>query len=41
MILAKYVHKSERNEWSLSKAKSTIAESIEMGQMIGMEKLHN
>ncbi|OEL24494.1 Protein translocase subunit SECA2, chloroplastic [Dichanthelium oligosanthes] len=38
-ILAKYVHKSERNEWSFSKAKSTIAESIEMGQTIGMEKL--
>eukprot|EP00267_Zea_mays_P051095 XP_020403998.1 protein translocase subunit SECA2, chloroplastic isoform X2 [Zea mays] len=38
-IMSKYIHKSERNEWSLSKAKSTIAESIEMGQMIGMEKL--
>ncbi|CAL4981947.1 unnamed protein product [Urochloa decumbens] len=38
-IMAKYVHKSERNEWSFSKAKSTIAESIEMGQTIGMEKL--
>lgn len=39
MLPAKYIHKSERNEWSLSKAKSTIAESIEMGQTIGMEKL--
>lgn len=38
-IMAKYVHKSERNEWSFGKAKSTIAESIEMGQTIGMEKL--
>ncbi|CAO2140701.1 unnamed protein product [Urochloa humidicola] len=38
-IMAKYVHKSESNEWSFSKAKSTIAESIEMGQTIGMEKL--
>ncbi|CAN6362549.1 unnamed protein product [Urochloa humidicola] len=38
-IMAKYVHQSERNEWSFSKAKSTIAESIEMGQTIGMEKL--
>jgi len=38
-IMAKYVHKSERNEWSFSKAKSTIAESIEMGQTVGMEKL--
>lgn len=39
MLPAKYVHKSERNEWSFGKAKSTIAESIEMGQTIGMEKL--
>ncbi|CAO2141162.1 unnamed protein product [Urochloa humidicola] len=38
-IMAKYVHRSERNEWSFSKAKSTIAESIEMGQTIGIEKL--
>jgi len=39
ILPAKYVHKSERNEWSFSKAKSTIAESIEMGQTVGMEKL--
>ncbi|KAL6658515.1 hypothetical protein ACP70R_004101 [Stipagrostis hirtigluma subsp. patula] len=38
-IMAKYVHKSERNEWSFRKAKTTIAESIELGQTIGMEKL--
>ncbi|CAN6374574.1 unnamed protein product [Urochloa humidicola] len=38
-IMAKYVHRSETNEWSFSKAKSTIAESIEMGQTIGIEKL--
>jgi len=35
----KIFHKSERNEWSFSKAKSTIAESIEMGQTVVMEKL--
>ncbi|WVZ53734.1 hypothetical protein U9M48_004638 [Paspalum notatum var. saurae] len=38
-VMAKFVHKSERNEWSSSMAKSTIAESIEMAQTIGMEKL--
>ncbi|KAL6868239.1 hypothetical protein ACP4OV_015084 [Aristida adscensionis] len=38
-IMAKYVHKSEGNEWSFKKAKSTIAESIEVGQTIGIEKL--
>lgn len=39
MLPAKFVHKSESNEWTFRKAKSTIAESIEMGQLIGMEKL--
>ncbi|KAK1641718.1 hypothetical protein QYE76_059523 [Lolium multiflorum] len=38
-IMAKYVHKSESNEWSFQKAKSTIMESIEMSNTIGMEKL--
>ncbi|KAK3118055.1 hypothetical protein QOZ80_9BG0693570 [Eleusine coracana subsp. coracana] len=38
-IMAKFVHKSESDEWSFRKAKSTVADSIEMGQMIGMEKL--
>ncbi|KAL5204810.1 hypothetical protein ABZP36_009681 [Zizania latifolia] len=38
-IIAKYVHKSERNEWPFQKARSTITESIEMSHTIGMEKL--
>ncbi|GJN07355.1 hypothetical protein PR202_ga25179 [Eleusine coracana subsp. coracana] len=38
-IMAKFVHKSESDEWSFRKAKSTVADSIEMGQMIGMVKL--
>ncbi|VAH93936.1 unnamed protein product [Triticum turgidum subsp. durum] len=38
-IMAKYVHKSESNEWSFQKAKSTIMESIEMSNTIGLEKL--
>ncbi|XP_037429591.1 protein translocase subunit SECA2, chloroplastic-like isoform X1 [Triticum dicoccoides] len=38
-IMAKYVHKSESNEWSFQKVKSTIMESIEMSNTIGLEKL--
>ncbi|KAM3293667.1 hypothetical protein ACQJBY_036922 [Aegilops geniculata] len=38
-IMAKYVHKSESNGWSFQKAKSTIMESIEMSNTIGLEKL--
>ncbi|KAF0894614.1 hypothetical protein E2562_001911 [Oryza meyeriana var. granulata] len=38
-IIAKYVQKSERNEWPFQKAKSTIAESVEMSHTVGMEKL--
>ncbi|XP_006663270.3 protein translocase subunit SECA2, chloroplastic [Oryza brachyantha] len=40
-IIAKYVHRSERNEWSFQKAKSTIAEFVEMSHTIGMEKLQD
>uniref|UniRef100_A0A453HJF9 chloroplast protein-transporting ATPase n=1 Tax=Aegilops tauschii subsp. strangulata TaxID=200361 RepID=A0A453HJF9_AEGTS len=38
-IMAKYVHKSESNEWSFQKAKSAVMESIEMSNTIGLEKL--
>uniref|UniRef100_A0A0E0R589 Protein translocase subunit SecA n=1 Tax=Oryza rufipogon TaxID=4529 RepID=A0A0E0R589_ORYRU len=40
-IIAKYVQRSERNEWPFQKAKSTIAESVEMSHTIGMEKLQD
>uniref|UniRef100_A0A0D9XQ06 chloroplast protein-transporting ATPase n=1 Tax=Leersia perrieri TaxID=77586 RepID=A0A0D9XQ06_9ORYZ len=40
-IIAKYVQKSERNECPFQKAKSTIADSVEMSHTIGMEKLQD
>lgn len=41
LLVAKYVQRSERNEWPFQKAKSTISESVEMSHTIGMEKLQD
>ncbi|XP_008781674.2 protein translocase subunit SECA2, chloroplastic isoform X2 [Phoenix dactylifera] len=38
-LMAKYVCKSEGNDWSYRKAKSVISESIQMSQTVEMEEL--
>ncbi|XP_065044350.1 protein translocase subunit SECA2, chloroplastic-like [Musa acuminata AAA Group] len=40
-LIAKHVCKSKRNDWPYGKAKSVIAESIQMSQSLGMEGLDN
>ncbi|WOL11921.1 protein translocase subunit SECA2, chloroplastic [Canna indica] len=38
-VMAKHLCKSKRNDWSYKKAKSVIAESIQMSQSLGIEEL--